>query len=193
MNVKVKLIFAGLVACTNFESLSSKLHQDFLSRNLLHGAIIKCSPEIRSFSKFSLHGHIGISTLFSRLRGGYSRPWSGISCSEADADTHVDIRNHPRSGMDHAPWIEAHRQAYIELREHNRTVMLARQAAGEAPPPPLISWQFQATDTRKEEKTQTWADYWEQVCLPPSSLLSSLQTYLCLPTKSNPLLRHQLC
>ncbi len=168
MKVNVKLILAGLIVCNNFESLSSELHQKSLSRNLLYSVIIKRKSVIgRPISNFSPHGDIVTpqTNPFSRLRGGSSHPWCGVSCEEDDAQFHVDVRNHPRPGLDHAPWIEAHRQAYIELREHNRTAMLARQAAGEKPPPPLISWQLQALDTIGQESTQTWEKYWAQVGL----------------------------
>lgn len=103
-----------------------------------------------------------------RIRGGHGRPWDGISCEEAEEAMAIPIRNHPRPGLDHAPWIEAHRQAYNELREYNRSQLLSRQAAGEQAPKVPISWQAQMADMRNpgQETTETWEDYWKQVLGP---------------------------
>ena len=100
-----------------------------------------------------------------RLRGGHQRKWNGISCEEDDARFSIPVRNHPRPGLDHAPWIEAHRQAYFEMREHNRSGLLDRQAAGERPPLVPVCMLGQMKDTRNppREWTETWEDYWAQV------------------------------
>jgi hypothetical protein len=160
------LVFMVLIWCSSHKS---ELHAASLSRFLgTFDTPVSISQRndrvICNVNSYSQQQH---TTSRLRIRGGhgFGRPWGGISCEEAEEGETIPIRNHPRPGLDHAPWVEAYRQAYIELREHNRSQLLAQQSAGESAPNVPISWQAKLADTRNppQEMTQTWEEYWMQV------------------------------
>jgi hypothetical protein len=103
-----------------------------------------------------------------RLRGGHEDcledahnpdAWhEGQTCEEYQHATSL-LRN-VKPGSEHAPWVDVRRQAYIEMKAHNRSEMLALQNSGSGPPRVPLVWY--GTKGTRQPICETWEQYWEQ-------------------------------
>jgi hypothetical protein len=103
-----------------------------------------------------------------RLRGGHEdcledannpEAWhEGQTCEEYQHATSL-LRN-VKPGSEHAPWVDVRRQAYIEMKAHNRSEMVALQNSGS--PPPRVPLVWYGTKGTRQPLCETWEQYWEQ-------------------------------